>query len=99
MHICAYTGATVELEWDHQKAAANLRKHGVDFADAATVLHDEQALTFRDDHAAERRFVSLGMDALGRLLVVVVTWRGDVARLISARKATRRERAQYEAGS
>ena len=89
----------MDFEWDHHKAAANLRKHGIDFADAATVLHDERALTLRDDHAAEKRFVSLGMDAPGRLLVVVFTWRGDVARLISARKATRRERNQYEAGS
>ena len=63
------------------------------------MVHDEQVLTFRDDHAAEPRFVSLGMDAPGRLLVVAFTWRGNVARLISARKATRRERAQYEAGS
>ncbi len=89
----------MEFEWDHHKAVANLRKHRIDFADAATVLHDERALTVRDDHAAEHRSVSLGMDALGRLLVVVFTWRGDVARLISARKAARRERAQYEAGS
>lgn len=74
-------------------------KHGIDFADAATVLHDEQALTFRDRHAVEDRLVSLGMDALGRILVVVFVWRGNVARLISARKATRREREQYEAGS
>ena len=63
------------------------------------MLHDDRALTVRDDDAAEHRFVSLGMDALGRLLVVF-TWRGsNVARLISARKATRRERVQYEAGS
>ena len=97
MHIL---GRPVDLEWDHHKAAANLRKHGIDFADAATVLHDDRALTVRDDDAAEHRFVSLGMDAPGRLLVVVFTWRGgNVVRLISARKATRRERVQYEAGS
>ena len=89
----------MDLEWDRRKAATNLRRRGIDFADAATVLHDEHALTVRDDHAGEERFVSLGMDALGRLLVVVFTWRGDAARLISARKATRRERAEYEAGS
>ena len=96
MHIL---DGLVDVEWDRRKAAANLRKHGIDFADAATVLHDERALTLRDDDTAEERCVSLGMDALGRLLVVVFTWRGDVARLISARKSTRRERAQYEAGS
>ena len=50
MHIL---DGLVDFEWDRHKAAANLRKHGIDFADAATVLHDERALTLRDDHAAE----------------------------------------------
>jgi len=87
----------VELEWDPRKAIANRRKHGVDFADAGTVLHDEQAITIRDESSdAEDRFVTLGMDALGRVLVVVYTWRGDRPRLISARKATPRERRHYE---
>ena len=89
----------MEFEWDRRKAAANLREHGVDLADAATVLHDEEAVTIRDSHTTEDRFVSLGMDALGRILVVVFTWRGKAARLISARKATPREREQYEANS
>jgi len=87
----------VELEWDPRKAIANLRKHGVDLAEAGTVLHDEQAITITDESsAAEDRFVTLGMDALGRVLVVVYTWRGDRPRLISARKATPRERRHYE---
>ena len=87
----------MELEWDPRKAIANRRKHGVDFADAGTVLHDEQAITIRDESSdAEDRFVTLGMDALGRVLVVVYTWRGDRARLMSARKATPRERRHYE---
>ncbi len=87
----------MELEWDPRKAIANRRKHGVDFADAGTVLHDEQAITIRDESSdAEDRFVTLGMDALGRVLVVVYTWRGDRPRLISARKATPRERRHYE---
>lgn len=94
MHRCAYTGPVVE--WDPDKAAANVRKHRVDFADAATVLEDEAGLTVSEDHPAEERFVTLGMDALGRLLVVVYTWRGDEVRLISARKADRSERRQYE---
>jgi hypothetical protein len=86
----------VELEWDPRKAIANLRKHGVDFADAGTVLHDEQAITIPDESSdAEDRFITLGMDALGRVLVVVYTWRGDRPRLISARKATSRERRHY----
>ena len=64
-------------EWDPRKAAANLKKHGVDFADAATVLHDEQAITVRDDEGDEERYVTIGMDALGNVLVVVYTWRGE----------------------
>jgi uncharacterized DUF497 family protein len=87
----------VDFDWDPEKARANLRKHGIDLADAATVLHDENAITIEDDPTHdEDRFVSLGYDALGRILVVVYTWRGDRPRLISARHATRRERRQYE---
>ena len=94
MYACAYNGAVPE--WDAEKAAANLRTHGVDFADAATALMDERALTMPDDHPDEERFVTIGLDALGRLLVVAYTWRGDDVRLISARKATASERRQYE---
>lgn len=86
------------VEWDRDKAATNRSKHGVDFADAATVLSDEFALTRSDDASDERRFVTLGLDALGRLLVVVFTWRGDEIRLISARRATASERKQYGRG-
>jgi uncharacterized DUF497 family protein len=89
----------VAYEWDPAKARQNLRKHGVDFADAVTVLEDEAALTIRDPFSEqEQRWITLGMDALGRLLVVVYTWRGDRIRLISARLATPRERRQYEEG-
>lgn len=84
-----------EVEWDPRKAAANLKKHGVDFADAASVLHDEQAVTIREDDEGEERYVTIGMDALGTVLVVVYTWRGDRPRLISARKAGPTEREQY----
>jgi uncharacterized protein len=88
----------VELEWDPRKASVNLRRHGVDLADAGTVLHDEQAITIPDEGSDEEdRFITLGMDALGRVLVVVYTWREDRPRIISARKATPRERRQYEA--
>lgn len=86
----------MEVEWDTRKAAANVRKHGVDFADAATVLYDELAVTVSDDDPEEGRFVTVGMDALGRLLVVVYTWRGGSGQMISARQATGRERRQYE---
>jgi uncharacterized DUF497 family protein len=89
----------VGYEWDPAKARRNLRKHGVDFADAVTVLEDEAALTIRDPFSEqEQRWITLGMDALGRLLVVVYTWRGDRIRLISARPAAPRERRQYEEG-
>lgn len=83
-------------QWDPEKAAANLRKHGVDFADAETALRDEMAMTISDDDPEGQRFVALATDALGRLLVVVYEWRDDDVRLISARKATRSERRQYE---
>lgn len=87
----------MEFEWDPRKAVTNLRKHGVAFADAALVLEDALALTRRDpDSTDEERFLTLGSDPLGRLLVVVYTWRGQRVRLISARQATRKERRRYE---
>jgi uncharacterized DUF497 family protein len=86
----------VKIEWDPAKAEANHRKHGIDFADASTVLFDELAATVRDDSAEEDRYVTIGSDALGRVLVVVFAWAEDVIRLISARKATKKERRQYE---
>ena len=84
------------LEWDQRKSAANLRKHGIGFADAATVLHDGYAITIPEEGPDEGRFVTTGMDALGRVLVVVYTWRENRVRIISARAATSRERRQYE---
>lgn len=86
----------VEVDWDPIKAESNRAKHGIDFADAVTALHDELAVTVTDDSGPEARFVSMGIDALGRLLVVVYTTEGDTVRLISARKATKRERKHYE---
>ena len=95
LHICAYN-RSVDYEWDPIKARANLRKHGIDFADAATVFSDDYALTVPDDNLDEERFVTLGMDALGRVLVVIYTWRANQIRIISARKAEGHERKQYE---
>ena len=87
----------MEFEWDEQKAAANLKRHGVDFADAALVLYDDLALTTHDPgNYDEERFATVGMDALGRTLVVVYRWRGDRVRLPSARPATPAERKGYE---
>ena len=86
----------MSFEWDHRKAGSNLRKHGVDFADAVTVFDDPMALTMPDPKTREQRFITLAADATGRILVVVYTWRKDCIRLISARPATPRERKRYE---
>lgn len=88
-----------DIEFDPAKATANLRKHGVSFADAEQALRDPNAATIDDPDARnELRLVTLGMDALGRVLVVVHTPRGERTRLISARKASRKEREQYAKG-
>ena len=90
----------VDVEWDPAKAASNQRKHGVPFADAAVALEDDLAVTVLDpDSDDEDRFVTLGMDPSGKLLVVVFTLRGDRVRLISARQATTREQRTYEVGT
>ena len=87
----------MEFEWDERKAAANLKKHGVDFADAALVLYDDLALTTRDPgDYGEERLATVGLDPLGRILVVVYTWREQRARIISACPATPAERKRYE---
>jgi uncharacterized DUF497 family protein len=87
------------IVWDPAKATTNLRSHGISFAEAATVLTDDYALTREDpDVHGEQRFVSLGMSATGSLLVVVYTHRPpDFFRIISAWKANRTQRAAYEA--
>lgn len=86
----------VDIEFDPAKAEANLRKHGVSFGDAEQVLRDPFAITVEDSDAqGERRHVTLGTDAIGRILVVVHTERGERVRLISARKASRREAEHY----
>ena len=86
------------FEWDPVKAEANLRKHGVSFLDATAVFADPLSITIADpDHSeSEKRFVSIGMCSKGRLLIVVHTTRGATIRLISARRATRKERNTYE---
>ena len=87
----------MQTEWDREKAEENRHKHGVDFADAVPVLNDPFALRREDVQAeGEQRFVALGMDRLGRILVVAYTYRGPRIRLISARRATRKERGEYE---
>jgi uncharacterized DUF497 family protein len=86
----------MRFEWDPRKAVVNVKKHGVDLADAVSVLYDDLAITLPDDHADEDRFVTMGTDAVGRILVVAYTWRGECMRLISARRATRTEQRLYE---
>ena len=90
----------MRLQWDPPKAEANLRAHGVSFSEAVTVLEDSFALTREDpDTSGELRFVTLGLSDRGNLLVVVYTYREpDIIRLISAWKATTRQRVRYEKG-
>ena len=87
----------MDVHWDPAKAISNRKKHGVCFADAELVLYDPMALTMEDQHAeGENRFVSLGQDATGHIIVVVYTCRDNHVRLISARRATGKEKHTYE---
>ena len=87
----------MHIIWDPEKAKENRVKHGVSLPDAEPVLFDPHAITREDEHAeGEQRFVTVGLDALGRVLVVIYTYRGETVRLISARKATRNEMRAYE---
>jgi len=91
--------AGFEFEWDTRKDTANRRKHGVSFSEAATVFADERALLISDpDHSDdEERFVLLGLSSALRALVVCHCYRrrGDVIRIISARRANQSERELY----
>jgi len=88
----------VQCEWDPEKNKRNIWKHGVSFPDAVAVLEDEYAITISDEsEPSEQRFVTVGMDAFARVLVVIYTYRGEKIRIISARPAGPREREQYEA--
>jgi uncharacterized DUF497 family protein len=90
----------IKFEWDSTKAAANAKKHGVSFEDAQSVFYDEFAVQFFDeDHSGdEERFLLLGMSTGARLLLVCHCERdaGNIIRIISARKATKRESVSYE---
>lgn len=93
----------MKFEWDSNKATTNLKKHQVSFEEAKTVFYDEFAIQFFDDeHSAEEdRFLMLGMGSFARLLLVCYCERdrGDSIRIISARKATKRESAFYQGSS
>lgn len=84
------------FEWDESKANDNKSKHGISFADTFAVFDDPNAVTLEDSRKGEQRYVTIGMDAFGRILVVVYTWREENIRIISARKAVRYEVRQYE---
>ncbi len=87
----------MRFSYDPAKAASNLKKHGVSFADAQGVFEDPLAMTIEDpDAEGERRRVAVGLGSAGELLVVVYAWRNDGYRLISARRATSKERKHYE---
>ena len=88
---------SVTYEWNPAKSAANLRKHGVSFAEAASVFLDSMALTFNDpDHSDEEdREITIAVSARQRILFVSHCARGDKIRIIGARKATQKERRQY----
>ena len=91
--------SVMRIRWDPQKAEANFRKHRIRFSDAETVLFDPMTLTIENQIIdQEQRFLSVGSDAVGRILVIVYTYHGDTIRLISARKATSKERKYYEKG-
>jgi uncharacterized DUF497 family protein len=88
----------LEFEWDSNKALRNVHKHEVSFSEAIMVFNDNRAITFYDDAHSyqEQRFATIGMSDRGRVLVVSHAVRGENIRLISARKATPRERKIYE---
>ena len=86
----------MSYEWDPNKEKSNFKKNGIKFADAVGVFEDENAITIDDDNDKEERFITIGMDFLSRILVAVYTFRDIVIRIISARKATAREKKMYE---
>ena len=87
-----------EFEWDEEKAESNLKKHGISFEEAATIFNDPKIATIADpDHSEdEERYVSIGRSVVMRLLTVIHTFRKESIRLISARKATKAEKKNYE---
>ena len=89
----------MDITWDPAKARSNIEKHGIAFSDAEPVLFDPYGITTEDDRSEiEQRFVTIGMDALGRILVVVYTHRSESIRLISVRPATKQEQKDYATG-
>ncbi len=88
-----------DFEWDEEKAATNLAKHGVSFEEAATAIVDPNALFLADDSGDEERLVAIGISKQTRILFVVHVVRGERDRIVSARIATTAEESLYEQGS
>jgi len=89
----------MDIEWDPAKARSNLSKHGVSFSDVEPAFYDDFGLSMPDEFSvAEERFLLVARDALGRVITISYTYRGDAIRIISARQATKSERREYEKG-
>jgi uncharacterized DUF497 family protein len=88
----------LHFDWDIAKAGRNLQKHQVDFSEACTVFDDAQYITFVDEEHSkdEERYITIGLSNKARLLLVAHTWRGDMIRIISARKVTKNEEKFYQ---
>ncbi len=89
----------MEITWDYVKAKSNRLKHRIFFSEVEPVFYDPRAISFEDtDSKSEARYVVIGLDSLGRIVVVVYTYRNTTIRLISARKASKAEQKVYEKG-
>ena len=93
MHIIG----SMDVGWDPSKARTNLEKHGISYSDVEPAFYDEFAISIPAEFSeAEERFLLIGRDALGRVLTICYTYRGESIRLISARQSTKSERREYE---
>lgn len=90
----------MKVEWDKNKAKSNVIKHKISFEEAQTVFEDDFTVTISDDEHSidEKRFITIGYSASGRLLIVCHTFEATEIRIISARKPTKTERRNYERG-
>ena len=92
-----YIQYIADYQWDPKKAEINYKKQGVDFADPVGVFEDEWSLTIKEQIVGgEQRFMTIGLDFLGHVVVVVYTYRDEDIRIISAGPATKAERSMYE---
>lgn len=85
----------MKYHWNPDKAKSNYQKHGIYFSHAVSVFSDDSAITQKDVYSREERFITIGMDTFGKIIVTVFTWRDEDIRIISARKATPGECKQY----